>query len=126
MAADQKSLVLFIESLINPIDVLTSLMVTTVLGFNFTKKAILKLCICACKHDTYTATVRSDSKWVCKRFMHEKFNSLYSLQLIEGKLSHNINVSLKLSLLKPIHAERILELYDKMTTIPRREIIHSS
>lgn len=61
-----------------------------------------------------------------KRFMHEKFNSLYSLQLSEGKLSHNINVSLKLSLLKPIHAERILELYDKMTTIPRREIIHSS
>ena len=66
-----------------------------------------------------------------KRLMHEKLNDWYSLQISiqsfeERKLLHDIDAPLKLSLLKPIHAQWMLELYNKMTATPDKEIIHSA
>ena len=53
-------------------------------------------------------------------FMKKKFTEWYSSsiakQLDEGKAVEDIDVVLKLSILKPLHAEWIKELYDYMTS----------
>ena len=54
-----------------------------------------------------------------KAFMKKKFTEWYSSsiakQLDEGKAVEDIDVELKLSILKPLHAEWIKELYNYMT-----------
>ena len=55
-----------------------------------------------------------------KKFMRGKFNAWYSLQignqLDAGKQLQAIDVPLRLSLLKPCHAESLVECYNHMTT----------
>ena len=50
--------------------------------------------------------------WYAKRFTRGKFSNCYSSQIFkqldDGRLLHDIDVPLKLSLLKPIHAEWML------------------
>ena len=64
-----------------------------------------------------------------KRFMREKFNSWYSSQLRwqldEGKHLQDIDVPLRLSILKPFHAEWLVDCYNHMTTTAGRNIILS-
>ena len=64
-----------------------------------------------------------------KRFMRAKFNSWYSSQLRrqldEGKQLQDIDVPLCLSILKPFHAEWLVDFYSHMTTTAGRNIILS-
>ena len=47
-------------------------------------------------------------------------------QLDDGKELHDINIDLKLSKLKPLHAEWLVELYNQMSTAEGQKIIHSA
>ena len=47
-------------------------------------------------------------------------------QLDDGKELHDINIDLKLSKLKPLHAEWLVELYNQMSTAEGQKIIHST
>ena len=62
-----------------------------------------------------------------KRFMRAKFNSWYSSQLRrqldEGKQLQDIDVPLCLSVLKPFHAQWLVDFYNHMTTTAGRNII---
>ena len=64
-----------------------------------------------------------------KRFMHAKFNSWYSpqlrRQLDEGKQLQDIDVPLRLSILKSFHAEWLVDCYNHMTTTAGKNIILS-
>ena len=64
-----------------------------------------------------------------KKFMRGKFNAWYSLQignqLDAGKQLQDIDVLLRLSLLKPCHAEWLIECYNHMTTTAAQNVIHS-
>ena len=64
-----------------------------------------------------------------KRFMCAKFNSWYSSQLRrqldEGMALQDIDVPLRLSILKPFHAEWLVDCYNHMTTTAGRNIILS-
>ena len=64
-----------------------------------------------------------------KRFMRAKFNSWYSSQLRrqldEGKQLQDIDVPLRLSILKPFHAEWLVDCYNHTTTTAGRNIILS-
>ena len=61
--------------------------------------------------------------------MRAKFNSWYSSQLRrqldEGKQLQDIDVPLRLSVLKPFHAECLVDCYNHMTTTAGRNIILS-
>ena len=61
--------------------------------------------------------------------MRGKFNAWYSLQignkLDAGKQLQDINVPLPLSLLKPCHAEWMVECYNHMTTAVAQNVIQS-
>ena len=64
-----------------------------------------------------------------KKFMCRKFNAWYSLQignqLDAGKQLQDIDVPLRLSLLKPCHAEWLVECYYHMTTTAAQNFILS-
>ena len=64
-----------------------------------------------------------------KRFMKAKFSEWYSRQigkqLREGIELQDIIVPLRLSLLKPLHAGWLVELYNEMTSHKGKEIIAS-
>ena len=64
-----------------------------------------------------------------KKFMRGKFNAWYSLQignqLDAGKQLQDIDVPLRLSLLKPCHAEWLVECYNHMTTTVAQNVIQS-
>ena len=64
-----------------------------------------------------------------KRFMRAKFNSWYSSQLRrqldEGKQLQDIDAPLRLSTLKPFHAEWLVDCYNHMATTVGRNIILS-
>ena len=47
-------------------------------------------------------------------------------QLYDGKELNDINIDLKLSKLKPLHAERLVELYNQITMADGQRIIHSA
>ena len=55
-----------------------------------------------------------------KTFTSRKFSAWYSSQIMkqldDGKELHDINIDLKLSKLKPLHAEWLVELYNQMST----------
>ena len=61
--------------------------------------------------------------------MRGKFNAWYSLQignqLNAGKQLQDIDVPLRLSLLKPCHAEWLVECYNHMTTTVAQNVIQS-
>ena len=65
-----------------------------------------------------------------KKFTSRKFSEWYSSeimkQLDDGKELHDINIDLKLSKLKPLHAEWLVELYNQMSTAEGQKIIHSA
>ena len=58
-----------------------------------------------------------------------KFNKWYTdqvtRQLNDGKQIENVDIPLRLSILKPIHAEWMLSLFNQMTTEEGKEIILS-
>ena len=64
-----------------------------------------------------------------KKFIHGKFNAWYSLQignqLDVGKQLQDIDVPLRLLLLKPCHAEWLVECYNHMTTTAAQNVIQS-
>ena len=62
-------------------------------------------------------TSRKFSEWYCSQIMK---------QLDDGKELHDINIDLKLSKLKPLHAEWLVELYNQMSTAEDKKIIHSA
>ena len=63
-----------------------------------------------------------------KKFTRGKFNSWYSSQIRNqldvGKQLHDIDVPLRLSLLKPLHAEWLVECYNHMTTTAAQNVIY--
>lgn len=63
-----------------------------------------------------------------KKFTRGKFNAWYSSQignqLDAGKQLHDIDVPLRLSLLKPLHAQWLVDCYNHMTTEAAQNIIH--
>ena len=64
-----------------------------------------------------------------KAFLKKKFTEWYSSsiskQLEEGKSIEDINVELKLSILKPQHAKWINDLYNYMTSEEGHKIIYN-
>ena len=68
-------------------------------------------------------TVNGSAKAFMKRNFTEWYSSSISKQLDEGKAIDDIDVDLKLSILKPLHAHWIKGLYDYMTSENGREII---
>ena len=64
-----------------------------------------------------------------KRFMKIKFTEWYSKQIgkqmQEGKKLEDVEVPLRLSMLKPLHAQWLVELYNEMTSEKGKEIILS-
>ena len=62
-----------------------------------------------------------------KRFLKRKFNEWYAnqitQQLAKGKNLEDVEVIMKLSLIKPIQAGWLVELYNHMTTEKGRDII---
>ena len=65
-----------------------------------------------------------------KKFTSRKFSEWYSSQIMkqldDGKELHDINIDLKLSKLKPLHAEWLVELYNQMSTADGQKVIHSA
>ena len=64
-----------------------------------------------------------------KRFMAQKFNDWYtqqvSAQLDKGIAIDEIDIKLRLSLLKPLHAEWLVDFYNHMTSGAAKKIIDS-
>ena len=64
-----------------------------------------------------------------KKFMRGKFNAWYSLlignRLDAGKQSQDIDVPLRLSLLKTCHAEWLVECYNHVTATAAQNVIQS-
>ena len=65
-----------------------------------------------------------------KKFTSRKFSEWYSSQVMkqldDGKELHDINIDLRLSKLKPLHAEELVELYNHMSTAEDQKMIHSA
>ena len=61
-----------------------------------------------------------------KRFMKKKFMLRYSDQMIhaldEGKDIKDIEISLKLSIVKPLHAKWLIKMYNHMTSSEGRDV----
>ena len=61
-----------------------------------------------------------------KRFMKKMFTLWYSDQVIraldEGKDIKDVEISLKLSIVKPLHAKWLIEMYNHMTSSEGRDI----
>ena len=68
-------------------------------------------------------TVNGSAKAFMKRKFTDWYSSSISKQLDEGKAIDDVDMDLKLSILKPLHAHWIKELYDYMTSKNGREII---
>ena len=62
-----------------------------------------------------------------KNFMREKFAEWYASQIREGldpgKDLEDIEVKTPLSVIKPMHAQWIIELYNELTSSSRREVV---
>ena len=65
-----------------------------------------------------------------KKFTSRKFSEWYSSQIMkqldDDEELHDINIDLKLSKLKPLHAEWLVELYNQISTAEGQKIIHSA
>ena len=61
-----------------------------------------------------------------KKGLNEWYSNQVSMQLDEGKALHDIEVQLKLSTLKPLHAQWLVDLFNQMTTNDGRRIISSA
>ena len=61
-----------------------------------------------------------------KRFMKKKFTLWYSDQMIraldEGKDIKDVDISLKLLIVKPLHAKWLIEMYNHMTSSEGRDV----
>ena len=70
--------------------------------------------------------VQGDPNGYVKRFMKKKFTLWYSDQVIraldEGKDIKDVNISLKLSIVKPLHAKWLIEMYNHMTSSEGRDV----
>ena len=64
-----------------------------------------------------------------KKFTRGKFDHWYSGQIMNqldaGKPLHDIDIFLRLSLLKPLQAQWMVDLYNQMTKKAAKDIIHS-
>ena len=65
-----------------------------------------------------------------KKFTKDKFNKWYTDQVIrqmdQGKDVQEINIKLRLSILKPLHAQWMTDLYNRMTTEEGKAVIKAS
>ena len=65
-----------------------------------------------------------------KRFLAKKFNEWYSSEIIkqldEGASLEEVNVNLRLSVLKLLHAGWLFDFYSQMTLEEGKKVIHSS
>ena len=61
-----------------------------------------------------------------KRFMKKKFTLWYSEQVIrvldDGKDMKDVNISLKLSIIKPLHTKWLIEMYNHMTSSEEKDV----
>ena len=61
-----------------------------------------------------------------KRFMKKKFTLWYSEQVIrvldDGKDMKDVNISLKLSIIKPLHTKWLIEMYNHMTSSEGKDV----
>ena len=61
-----------------------------------------------------------------KRFMKKKFTFWFSDQVIrafdEGKDIKDVDISLKLSIVMPLHAKGLIEMYNHMTSSKGRDV----
>ena len=64
-----------------------------------------------------------------KRFMAKKFNGWYSDQITEqlesGKALEDVDVKLRLSILKPLHAGWVVDFYNYMTSADGKKLIEN-
>ena len=64
-----------------------------------------------------------------KRFLKNKFSTWYgnqiSNQLDEGVNIDAVGVKLRLTTLKPLHAQWVVDFYNKMTTVKGKHVIES-
>ena len=62
-----------------------------------------------------------------EQYMKEKFSTWYSEQISQalenGEKLENINISFKITVLKPLHAKWLVEFYNHLTSGEKREII---
>ena len=72
-------------------------------------------------------TVNGHFKQYMNFMMKEKFSTWYSeqisLALENGEKLEDINISFKIAVLKPLHAQWLVEFYDHITSGEKREII---
>ena len=64
-----------------------------------------------------------------KKFTSRKFSEWYSSQImkqLDDSKELHINIDLKSSKLKPLHAEWLVELYNQISTAEGQKIIHSA
>ena len=70
--------------------------------------------------------MQGDPNGYMKRFMKKKFTLWYSDQVIraldEGKDIKGVEISLKLSIVKPLHAKWLIEMYNHMTSSEGRDV----
>lgn len=119
LANDQKALVIM--------DVFTGQMTATVLDL-FREHNIEISCVPANMTHIFQPLDLTVNGFA-KKFMKKKFNDWYStqitMQLDEGKLFHDIDIPLKLSILKPLHAQWLVDLFNQMTKSDGRNTIIS-
>ena len=68
-------------------------------------------------------TVNSSAKAFFKRKFAEWYSKEIHKQLVEGKEIDQVDVVLRLSVLKPLHAKWIVEFYDDMTSGKGKDVI---
>ena len=82
------------------------------------------------KHDKHISTIRSNCKWLSKVFYETyKFTEWCSAEigtiLDEGIPLDDFEIKLKLSVLKPLHASWLVELFNYMTSDKGRQVVEN-
>ena len=116
---DQKALIIF--------DVFTGQM-TTAVKETIERNNLIVVNVPANMTKYYQVLDLTVNKYA-KEFTKKKFCQWYSnqvsIQLDQGKDLDDIDIKLRLSVLKPIHADWLVEFYNHMTTSKGKEIIFS-
>ena len=67
-------------------------------------------------------TVNGSTKAFLKKHLTELYSCCIAQELVNGKDVDSINIQLKMSILKPLHAQWIIDSYNYFTSSERREI----
>ena len=81
----------------------------------------IELGSCACKHDTLLPTTRPNSEWIAKKDTRKQlfivyYSSAVKQQLESGKLLEDVDVDFCLTVIKPLHAQRMEESWHGWNT----------